>query len=80
MENAMFKNLSPLEICRRMAAICQQSADETLPGIEQMRFQRVSDKFRDEADHIAFQDLQLALLGSPRFCLVHAPVIRDLLS
>jgi hypothetical protein len=73
MENAMFKNLSPLEICRRMAAICQQSADETLPGIEQERFQRVSDKFTDEADDLAFQDLQLALVGSVRFCLVNAP-------
>ena len=68
MENAMFENLTPLEICRRMAAICQQSADETLPGIEQKRFQSVSDKFRDEADDLALQDLQLASLGSPRFC------------
>jgi hypothetical protein len=73
MENAMFKNLSPLEICRRMAAICQQSADETLPGIEQNQFQRVSDKFSDEADELAFQDLQLALLGSLRFCLAPTP-------
>jgi hypothetical protein len=73
MENAMFKNLSPMEICRRMAAICQQSANETLPGIEQERFQSVSDKFRDEADELALQDLQLALLGSARFSLVHAP-------
>jgi len=73
MESAVFKNLSPLEICRRMSAICQQSADETPPGIEQDRFQRVSDKFRDEADDLAMQDLQLALLWSPRLYLAHAP-------
>jgi hypothetical protein len=73
MENAMFENVSPVDICRRMAAICQQSADETLPGIEQERFQRVSDKFTDEADYLAFRDLQLALLGSQRFRLAHTP-------
>ena len=58
----MFENLSPMEVCQRMSVICQKSADETLPGIEQERLQRVSDKFRDEADSLALQDLQQALL------------------
>jgi len=41
-----------------MAAICQRSADQTLPGPEQERLQLASDKFRDEADTLALADLQ----------------------
>jgi hypothetical protein len=66
MEHTMFKSLSPLEICRRMSAICQEAADETPPGIEQERLQKVSDKFRDEADSLAIQDLQEALVWPQR--------------
>ena len=49
MENSAFQKLSPMEICRRMSAICQKSADETRPGIHQRRLQKASDRFRDEA-------------------------------
>ena len=41
-----------------MAAICQRSADQTLPGLEQERLQHASDKFRDEADTLALAHLQ----------------------
>jgi hypothetical protein len=58
MENNRFKNLSAIQICNRMAAICQRSADQTLPGLEQERLQLASDKFRDEADTLALADLQ----------------------
>ena len=54
----MFKKMSAIEICHRMAAICQNSADVNLPGPERERFQFVSDKFRDEADTLALADLQ----------------------
>jgi hypothetical protein len=67
MENTPFRNLSPMQICLRMAALCQRSADESLPGIDQDRFQMASDKFRDEADSLAIEDLRQALLPSPRF-------------
>jgi hypothetical protein len=67
MENTQFKNLSRMEICRRMSALCQKSADETIPGVDQDRFQMASDKFRDEADSLAIEDLKQALLPSLRF-------------
>ncbi|MEO8301667.1 MAG: hypothetical protein ABI608_07735 [Rhizomicrobium sp.] len=54
----MFKKLSAIEICHRMAAICQNSADANLPGLDRERFQIVSDKFREEADTLALADLQ----------------------
>ena len=47
-----------MEVCHRMAAICQNSADVNLPGPERERFQFVSDSFRDEADTLALADLQ----------------------
>jgi hypothetical protein len=62
MENTQFKNLSQLEICRIMAVLCQKAADETIPGPDQDRFQMASDRFRDEADSLAIEDLQQALL------------------
>jgi hypothetical protein len=58
MENNRFKNLSAIQICNRMAAICQKSADEALPGVEQDRHQQASDKFRNEADTLALSDLR----------------------
>jgi hypothetical protein len=58
MENSIFENLSAVQICNRMAAICQRSADETSAGLEQERFQAASDKFRNEADMLALADLQ----------------------
>jgi hypothetical protein len=67
MENSMFKNLSRMEVCLRMATICQKAADESLPGIEQEKFQIASDKFRDEAGDLAIQDLYQALLAPQRF-------------
>jgi hypothetical protein len=57
MENTTFKNLSRLEVCRRMPALCQKSADEMLPGVDHDRFQIASDKFREEADNLAALDL-----------------------
>ena len=54
----MFKNLSRIDICHRMSAICQMSADESLPGDEQARLQMASDKFRNEADALTLTDLQ----------------------
>jgi hypothetical protein len=57
MENTLFKNLSPIEVCRKMSAICQKSADETSPGAERERLQIASDKFRDKADNLATLDL-----------------------
>jgi len=63
----MFANLSRMEICRKMAAICQTSADETCPGVEQERLQLASDQFRGEADELAIQELQAALLWPMRF-------------
>jgi hypothetical protein len=66
MENTMFKNMSRMAICRRMATICQKSADETLPGVEQEKFQMASNKFREEADDLAIQDLYQALLPTQR--------------
>jgi hypothetical protein len=59
MENTMFENLSPMEVCKRMSAICQKSADETRPGAEQERLLAAANEFRDEADALAIQDLQL---------------------
>jgi hypothetical protein len=53
MEDNLFKNLSPIEVCRKMSAICQKSADETSPGAEQERLQTAANKFRDEADTLA---------------------------
>ena len=66
METPMFKNLSRKEICRRMSALCQRSADEAPAGIEQERLQVASNKFRVEADYLAFQDLQEALIWPER--------------
>jgi hypothetical protein len=57
MENILFRNLSPIEVCRKMSAICQKSADETSPGAERERLQIASDKFKDEADDLAALDL-----------------------
>ena len=54
----MFKNLSRIDICHRMSAICQMSADESLPGDEQARHQMASDKFRNEADALTLDHLQ----------------------
>ena len=56
-----------MEVCLRMATICQKAADESLPGIEQEKFQIASDKFRDEAGDLAIQDLYQALLAPQRF-------------
>ena len=56
MENSMFENLSPIEVCRKMAAICQKSADETSPGAERERLQIASDKFMHEAKCLAMSD------------------------
>jgi hypothetical protein len=67
MENFMFRNLSRMQVCRKMAMICQQSADETDPGVDHERLQDASDKFRAEADQLAIQDLQQALLPRERF-------------
>ena len=53
MENTMFENLSPEEVCRKMSAICQKSADETPPGAARERLLAASRKFRNEADHPA---------------------------
>ena len=58
MENPMFRNLSVIDVCRRMSAICQKSADESLPGIGQARLQMASDKFRSEADVLTLAHLQ----------------------
>lgn len=58
MENLRFKNLSAIQVCHRMAAICQKSADQTVPGLEQQRLQLASNKFRDEADALALADLR----------------------
>jgi len=61
MENLLFANLSRMEICRKMAAICQRSADGTRWGIERERLQLASDQFRKEANELAMQALQAAL-------------------
>jgi hypothetical protein len=53
MEDTLFKNLSPMEICRKMSAICQKSADETRPGAERERLLVAANEFRDEADALA---------------------------
>jgi hypothetical protein len=53
MKDTLFKNLSPIEVCRKMSAICQKSADETRPGAEQERLRAAANKFRDEADALA---------------------------
>ena len=53
MEDTLFKNLSRIEVCRKMSAICQESADETKPGAERERLQTAANKFRDEADALA---------------------------
>jgi hypothetical protein len=66
METPAFKHLSQSAICLRMAMLCQRSADETPPGPEQDRHQAASDKFRIEADELAIQDLQRALLWPVR--------------
>ena len=66
MENTMFKNLSRMEVCRRMATICQKAADECMPGIQLEKFKMASDKFRNEADYLATKDLHQALLPPHR--------------
>jgi len=62
MEN-MFKKLSAIQNCLDIAAIIQRVADQTLPGLEQDRHQRASDKFRNEAVTLALADLQQSSLG-----------------
>ena len=52
----MFKNLSPIEVCQKMSAICQKSADETSPGTERERLQAAANKFVDEANAPRFGD------------------------
>jgi hypothetical protein len=59
MENTQFKNLSPMEVCRKMSAICQKSADETSPGAARERLQTASNKLRDDADRLEMQASQL---------------------
>ena len=49
MENTLFEKLSPLEVCRKMSALCQQSAEETSPGAQRERLQAAANKFKDEA-------------------------------
>jgi hypothetical protein len=66
MENLMFENMSRMEICRRMSAHCQRSADETPAGDERETMQRASDKFKDEADQLAFDGLLAALIWPDR--------------
>ncbi len=61
MENPMFKNLSRMDVCRRMSALCKKSADETPAGDRRDGMQRASDKFQDEADQLAIDDLLKAL-------------------
>jgi hypothetical protein len=63
MENTLFKNLSPIEVCRKMSAICQKSADETSPGTERERLQKAADQFREEANALKFRDEANALLN-----------------
>jgi hypothetical protein len=53
MEDTPFKNLSRIEVCRKMSAICQKSADETRPGAERERLRAAANKFSDEADALA---------------------------
>jgi hypothetical protein len=62
MENTIFEHLTQMEICQRMAVICQKSADQSLPGAERDQFQAACDKFRDEADSLATKDWQRTLL------------------
>jgi hypothetical protein len=61
MENLMFENMSRMEICRRMSVHCQKSADETPAGDDREAMQRASDKFKDEADQLAMDDLLAAM-------------------
>ena len=63
METLTLKHLSQVEICRRMATLCQRSAKETPPGPEQERMQIASYKFSFEADDLAIQDLRRARSG-----------------
>lgn len=58
----MFKNLSTIVVCHRMAAICQMSADEALPGVLHDQLQAASDKFRNEADILMLAELQQSSL------------------
>jgi hypothetical protein len=67
MENFMFRNLSRMQVCHKMAMICQQSANETDPGIDHDRLQNAANRFRVEADELAIQDLQQALLSREGF-------------
>jgi hypothetical protein len=62
METPTSKHLSQLEVCRRMSTLCQMSAAETPPGPEQERMQLASHKFSIEADELAVQDLEHALV------------------
>jgi hypothetical protein len=61
MEKLLFANLSRMEICRKMAAICQISADGTTWGIERERLQLASDQFKKEANELALRELQTAV-------------------
>jgi hypothetical protein len=58
MEKFVFKHLSQMEVCRRMAVICQESADQILPGAERDQFQAACDKFKAEAETLAIKDWQ----------------------
>ena len=53
MENRIFENLTPLEICKKMSVICQKAADETLPDMEKRRLQTACDHFNIEADALS---------------------------
>jgi hypothetical protein len=64
MENTMFRHLSPMQVCRRMAVICQKSANQTPAGAEHDQLQAASDKFSDEANSLAINDLQQALTAA----------------
>jgi hypothetical protein len=72
MENRIFENLTPLEICRKMSVICQKAADETLPDMEKRRLQSACDLFNIEAD--ALSNLADKSAGEP---LLIATIVPD---
>ena len=53
-------------ICQRMSTLCQRPADETLSGPEHDRTEFASQKFKTEAEDLAFQNLQQALMWPQR--------------
>ena len=56
MENTLFEKLSPLEVCQKMWALCQQSADETSPGAQRERLQAAANRFKEEAIALKMED------------------------